>query len=95
MVGFNLDSTMPSRNLYMSCDVAAFKCLPTKDPKVPYRFLVNFNPPLCVENLFAELGGGLFCSIQGEELIRNAGKVERGQTQYFYDIEPYCKYYPN
>lgn len=62
---------------------------------MPYKFLVNFNPPLCVQNLFAELGEGLLCSIQGQELIKNAGKVNRGEVQYFYDIEPYSKFCAN
>ena len=95
MIGYNLDASQPSRNIYISCDIAAFKCLPSKDPKIPLKFLVTFNPPLCVQNLFAELGGGLLCSIQGAELIPNAGRVSRGETQYFYDVEPYSKFCGN
>ena len=36
MIAYQLDSKHPQRNVYISCDVAAFKCLPTKDPNVPH-----------------------------------------------------------
>ncbi len=92
MVGFNLDRTTPVRNVYISCDVAAFKCLPSKASSVPHKFLVSFNPPLCVQNLFAELDEGLDCAIMGEELVDHAGRVQRGEVQYFYDVDPYSKF---
>ena len=55
MIAYNLDRLNPSRNIYISCDIAAFKCLPSKNKNLPHEFLVTFNPPLYVQNLFAEL----------------------------------------
>lgn len=92
MVGYNLDDSLSLRNLYIACDVAAFKSQPTKDPSVPYRFLVSFNPPLAVENLFAELDHGLECVLAGAGRL---GRVPRGSTRCFYDIEPYGKFQPH
>lgn len=78
MVAYNLDGDHVEKNIYISCDIAAFKCLPSKDPNVPPEFLVNFNPPLCVQNLFAEVGSGLEGFVMAEGLLREVGKVPRG-----------------
>ena len=80
MVAYNYDRKQPYRNVYISCDVAAFKCLPTKDASVPHEFLVSFNPPLSIQNLFAELDEGLGCMIVGEGGAEPCGKVPRGET---------------
>lgn len=64
--------------MFISCDVAAFKCLPSKDPKTPLEFLVTFNPSLCVQNLFAELDQGLDCFIMADNVLREVGRVKRG-----------------
>lgn len=46
-----------------------------------------------MQNLFAELNHGLECMILGEGSLESVGKVPRGEVQYFYDVDPYSKYY--